>query len=90
VGFFKRYRKREKAQFYAIRFDGTPEQAAEIVTLDPALIRKFQAGGLVIEVYYPDQEPRTLTRGDWLVKTRIGGWMVLRDDVFFELFEETA
>lgn len=87
---FSRFRKREKFNFSAIRFDGSPDQAAAIVQLDSCFIRKVDDRGLIIEVYFPDQLPRVLTRGDWLVKTRIGGWLVLSDPVFRDLFEMIA
>ena len=89
--FFKRFRKRQKPQFSAIQFSGCADQAAEIAKIDPSFIRKYREGGLIIEVYYPDnQQPRILSRGDWLVKTKTGGWLVLSDQVFYELFEEIA
>lgn len=87
---FRRFRKRSKPQFSAIRFDGSPDQAAAIVQLDSCFIRKVDDRGLIIEVYFPDQQPRVLNRGDWLVKTRFGEWLVLSNTVFTEIFEETA
>ncbi len=87
--FLRRFRKREKPNFSAIRFDGTPDQAAQIVQLDSSLIRKHRAGGMVIEVYYPNQEPRILRRGDWLVISKMG-LLVVPDQLFFDLFEEVA
>lgn len=89
--FLRRFRKRQKPQFSAVRFNGSPAQAAEIVQLDSCLIRKFRAGGMIIEVYQPNRpEPLILNCGDWLVKTRFGEWMVLSHTVFTEIFEETA
>ncbi len=86
----RNFRKRAKAQFSAIRYDGTPKQAADIVTLDDCFVRKFGKHGLEIVVYYSYREPARLTKGDWLIKSRFGTWLVIPDALFLELFEEIA
>lgn len=86
----KKYRKKSTPLFFAVRYTGTLEQAAQIVKMDTCFVRKYHERDLVIEIYYKDREPVLLKPGYWLVQNRFGRWYALDDMIFFELFEELA
>ena len=89
MGFLRIFRKKDLKRYIAFKFDGTEKQAADIVYCADCFIRKFSPkDGLYLELNHSDREKSIVRKGDWVVKTLYGGWLVLSDRHFFELFEE--